>query len=144
RPPSLPALRDDPFLLNAPMLINATLPGDPNPLYVTPFSATGIPLVTDLNVNRAMTAGSAPLFQTFFPPLDQNSDAATGSVGQIFMSGFSSAGVDSFHVPQKRHQNTLQVASTGSWTRSRHQWNFGFDFRHRVLESDVERNTRPV
>jgi Carboxypeptidase regulatory-like domain/TonB dependent receptor len=110
---------DERFLLNAPFLSNFTLPagfGVPNTGPVDYFTFTGTD-VQDL----------------------------LGPVGQVAIAGFSPVGVDVFNFPQRRVNNTYQLADTITWSvGSGHNLTFGTDIRRTELISDLPRNSRPL
>ena len=115
------AFPDVPFLLNARVLENLTLPN---------FDAA----------NNRITANRGPVFYR---------DAGTvedrlGPVGQVSVAGFSPVGVDVFHFPQKRVNNTYQVADQMTLKRGSHTFIFGTDNRRTELNSILPRNFRPL
>jgi hypothetical protein len=67
-----------------------------------------------------------------------------GPVGQVNIAGFSPVGVDVFNFPQRRVNNTYQVADNLSWRRGTHSLVFGTDIRRTELNSDLPRNARPL
>jgi hypothetical protein len=107
-----------PFLLNAPLLINATIgtigaggqliPG--NPLY-------------------SYQGGTTEDF--------------LGPIGQVAVSGFSPLGVDVNNFPQDRVNNVFQIADTAILRVGDHRFTSGVDVRHAQLNSRLERNFRP-
>ena len=121
-----------PFLLNAPLLENFTLPdvsGDnvqPNQGPVIYFAPPGV------NTQNATQLG--PLGQTL----------RLGAVGQVNIAGFSPVGVDVFNFPQRRVNNTYQVADELTMRAGRHALVFGFDTRRSELNSELPRNARPI
>jgi hypothetical protein len=119
-----------PFLLNAPLIENGTLPtNDPNRNYASYFSS------------RANTElGGAT-------PGQRRPGGALGPVGQVIIPGFSPVGVDVFNFPQQRINNTYQVADTltlRTVARGQHSLAFGGDFRRSELNSDLPRIARPL
>ncbi|HEY1403008.1 MAG TPA: hypothetical protein VGB05_02640, partial [Pyrinomonadaceae bacterium] len=112
------------FLLNAPLLQNFTLP--PNigvfnsgPIfYQLPLTPTGVPFTTE--------------------------SVLGGRVGQITVAGYSPIGVDVFNFPQRRVNNTYQVADTLTTVIGAHNTAFGVDIRRSELNSDLPRNSRPL
>ncbi|HEX8457029.1 MAG TPA: TonB-dependent receptor [Pyrinomonadaceae bacterium] len=108
-----------PFLLNAPLLINATTPaapGQPNTGAITFVRDPDVPTVED----------------------------EIGTLGQVNIAGFSPVGVDVFNFPQHRVNNTYQVADELKWRVGAHNLNFGIDVRRSELNSDLPRNSRPL
>ncbi|HKR11872.1 MAG TPA: carboxypeptidase regulatory-like domain-containing protein [Pyrinomonadaceae bacterium] len=123
RDPSLLASQQSPntpFLLNRPLLANETLPGAASVRYTT------------LGTTER---GDDPI-DPFF--------VGTGPLGQVVISGFSPVGVDVFNFPQRRVNNTYQLADTVSLQRGRHTLILGADTRRTELNSELPRNARPV
>lgn len=110
-------LPDTPFLLNAPQLINATTPSQP-----------GI-------------ANSGPVIYVRSP---FSVEEELGQLGQVNLGGFSPLGVDVFNFPQRRVNNTYQVADEFTWTVNTHRLTMGIDTRRSELNSDLPRNARPL
>jgi hypothetical protein len=116
---------DQSFLLSAPLVYNFTAP----------------------LLARQPTAylSYASLKQAGFTGLpDVNgTEAITGPVGQVLLSGFSSLGIDVFNFPQRRVNNTFQFADTVITNRSKlHRLTAGFDLRRSQLNSFLDRNSR--
>lgn len=112
-----------PFLLNAPFLSNLTLPGDP---------------FVDLRTNGGRTTETGLDGRGSIP------GGALGPLGQVIISGFSPVGVDVFNFPQKRVNNTYQLADTVTLSKGTHSFAFGTDIRRTELNSDLPRNSRPL
>lgn len=113
-PSQFPSL---PFLLNAPLLANATLP---------------------VRVGGQFVSGA--------PEYDYQgitTEQVTGPIGQVLISGFSPVGVDVLTFPQRRANNTFQSADTIVYQASRHLVTAGVDFRRTQLNSSLDRNFRP-
>ncbi|HEY0082468.1 MAG TPA: hypothetical protein VGB61_06740, partial [Pyrinomonadaceae bacterium] len=106
-----------PFLLNAPYIVNGTLPE-------TAFTPN----------TGAVIYGS-----TGFTTEDE-----LGPVGQVSIAGFSPLGVDVFNFPQQRVNNTYQIADTLTLRAGAHSLAFGMDIRRTELNSDLPRNARPL
>jgi hypothetical protein len=111
----------EPFLLNARVLENLTLPN---------FNAA----------TNSVTPNTGPVFYR---------DAGTvedrlGPLGQVVVAGFSPVGVDVFHFPQKRVNNTYQLADQMTLKRGSHTFIFGTDDRRTELNSILPRNFRPL
>lgn len=100
------------FLLNAPLLVNDTIPGSTNVLYNS--------------------------FFTF------NTEAILGPVGQVSIAGYSPVGVDVFNFPQRRVNNTYQLADTMTIRGGNHSFTLGADFRRSELNSELPVNARPL
>lgn len=106
---------DKRFLLNAKSFANGTLPG----------SAPTYFLFDDTEGDLRLGTGTDP-------------------IGQVLLSGFSPLGVDVYNFPQQRANNTFQIAETVSYNAGRHHVLAGADFRRTQLNSNLERNFRPV
>jgi hypothetical protein len=118
-------VRNTPFLLNAPLILNSTLPAVLNP--------QGTEFGPNLGPVRYTTDSTAP-----------RTEAALGAVGQINMAGFSPVGVDVFNFPQRRVNNTYQAADTLTYNAGSHRLAFGVDTRRTELNSELPRNARPL
>jgi hypothetical protein len=111
-------LPGEPFLLNAPYVVNNTLPESPT--------------VPNLGPVRYATVEGA------------STEDVLGPVGQVSIAGFSPVGVDVFNFPQRRVNNTYQLADTFTWQLGDHAVAFGADVRRTELNSDLPRNSRPL
>ena len=109
-------LPNEPFLLNAPTLINNS----------DPDSRDTVKYVTD----GARDVGGAEF-------------TSLGPVGQVIISPFSPVGLDVYLFPQARANNTIQFADTLTWFRANHIYKFGVDVRRTQLNSLLNRNYRP-
>jgi hypothetical protein len=109
---------DQPFLLNRPALGNGARPLPSGQL-------------------------NDPYFVTYFAASARETEAQTGPLGQMIVSGFSPVGVDVFNLPQARANNTFQFADTVIAVRGRHQAVFGIDVRRTQLNSRLDRNFLP-
>ena len=118
-----------PFLLNTPLIANVTLPGRV-PSYRT-VNSQGTPF-GDIE--------TAPLIPV--PGAAQNE--SIGPIGQMKVSGFSPLGVDVFNFPQQRTNKTYQFANTFLHDHGQHRITTGFDIRRTHLDSNLERNFRPL
>ncbi|MFL6208694.1 MAG: carboxypeptidase regulatory-like domain-containing protein [Pyrinomonadaceae bacterium] len=116
------SLLNTPFLLNAPLLLNSVLP----------------------NIDSAgrTTPNTGPVRYTS-DPAAATSEAGTGPIGQVQIAGFSPVGVDVFNFPQRRVNNTYQVADELTMRAGRHAYVFGVDTRRSELNSQLPRNSRP-
>ena len=65
-----------------------------------------------------------------------------GPLGQVAIAGFSPVGVDVFNFPQRRVNNTYQLADDLTVRAGRHTFVFGVDTRRTELNSDLPRNAR--
>ncbi|HEY0385270.1 MAG TPA: carboxypeptidase-like regulatory domain-containing protein, partial [Pyrinomonadaceae bacterium] len=98
-----------PFLLNAPLRINNTLP-NLNPLGPN----TGPVFYGSVGTTEQGTS---------ICPVEicgSNGFAGIGRVGQVQIAGFSPVGVDVFNFPQDRVDNTYQLADQITWRIGRH------------------------
>jgi hypothetical protein len=116
-------LTNTPFLLNAPLLLNSTFPR----------SITTIDFGANTGPVRYTNNQSAP-----------RAESQLGAVGQINMAGFSPVGVDVFNFPQRRVNNTYQLADNLTYNLSTHRLAFGMDSRRTELNSELPRNARPL
>ncbi|MGI9106686.1 MAG: carboxypeptidase regulatory-like domain-containing protein [Pyrinomonadaceae bacterium] len=128
-------LPDTPFLLNAPLLENFTFPRrDPNS--TTRFAPTTGPVVyvstPGVTVQNAIQLGPT------------GSINRLGAVGQVSIAGFSPLGVDVFNFPQRRVNNTYQIADELTIRAGTHTPVFGVDVRRTELNSELPRNSRPL
>lgn len=112
-----------PFLLNAPFVSNETLPGGS---FVSLRTFPGRNTETGLDGIGSILGG------------------ALGPLGQVVIAGFSPVGVDVFNFPQKRVNNTYQLADTATVRIGSHSFAFGADIRRTELNSDLPRNSRPL
>ena len=106
-----------PFLLNAVELINVTTPAAPGIPNTLPVTYVRQPFTVEEEV---------------------------GPLGQVFVAGFSAIGVDVYNFPQRRVNNTYQLADNLTVRRGAHNYVFGFDLRRSDLNSDLPRNARPL
>ena len=112
-----------PFLLNARALLNITRPGAPGVANTGPviFDSTPIPTFPGFSVEEEL-----------------------GTLGQVNIAGFSPVGVDVFNFPQRRVNNTYQMADVLTYRSGNHNYAFGTDIRRSELNSDLPRNNRPL
>jgi hypothetical protein len=108
---------DIPFLLNAPSLFNVTLPDSPGVANTGPVRYTRLPVTVERQF---------------------------GALGQVVIAGFSPIGVDVFNFPQRRVNNTYQIADQLVMRLGRHTLTFGTDNRRTELNSELPRNARPL
>ncbi|MCX6610412.1 MAG: TonB-dependent receptor [Acidobacteria bacterium] len=108
-----------PFLLNAPLLLDITTPGK-DPQYVSATRVGGLGYKGD------------------------DTEELTGPLGQLKMAGYSPLGVDVYNFPQRRANNTFQLADTITLVRGPHLLMGGFDIRHTRIDSVLDRNARPL
>jgi hypothetical protein len=118
------ALPNTPFLLNAPLLVNASFPGGP-PAYLT---------FQGFNTEGGVNDGSV----TGIP------NNGTGPLGQMVVSGYSPVGTDVFNFPQGRTNNLFQFADTFIFNTRKNRITGGFDIRRSHLDSFLDRNSRPL
>ncbi|MFS8085219.1 MAG: hypothetical protein ACMG6H_06280, partial [Acidobacteriota bacterium] len=116
---------NSPFLLNARRVENDTLP-----------------------VNIGVPNAGPVLYRTIGTTECGNNDCTFGSgigrVGQINVAGFSPIGVDTNFFPQRRVNNTYQIADTLGYRAGNHTLAFGEDIRRVELNSDLPRNSRTL
>jgi hypothetical protein len=116
-------LPSEPFLLNAPLILNSTLPR----------------VITTTNFGPNL----GPVLYTRDPGAP-HTEAALGVIGQVNLAGFSPVGVDVFNFPQRRVDNTYQIADTLTLRARSHAFTFGADIRRTELNSELPRNSRPL
>lgn len=120
-----------PFLLNAPLLLNVTAPnadGTLNPAtYVSATSPQGAALLNSLGYSSVTST-----------------EQIAGPLGQVIIPGFSPVGVDVNSFPQSRANNTFQIADTVTYIRSGNLFTFGFDVRRPQINSTLDRGFRPL
>ena len=123
---------NSPFLLNARLLENDTLPaaiGVPNTgpvLYRNP-RPNSVSATTECGFNNNCQFGSG-----------------LGRVGQVNIAGFSPIGADVNFFPQKRVNNTYQLADTVNWRARNHRLAFGADIRRVELNADLPPRSRTL
>ncbi|HEX8424364.1 MAG TPA: hypothetical protein VF634_13185, partial [Pyrinomonadaceae bacterium] len=117
-----------PFLLNAPLLENFTFP---RLISDTEFGANTGPVVyvatPGATVQNAMQLGPTGQVRRL------------GAVGQVSVAGFSPLGVDVFNFPQRRVNNTYQLADELTMRAAGHSLVFGTDLRRSELNSELPR-----
>jgi hypothetical protein len=116
------SLPNTPFLLNAPLILNTTLP-----------RASGAQFLPNIGPVTYST-----------DPSSLHTESALGPVGQVRLAGFSPLGVDVFNFPQQRVNNTYQVADELKIRRGSHSIVFGADVRRTELNSLLPRNARSL
>jgi len=94
-----------------------------------------------LFVNDTLPSSNSVLYDRFF---NFNVEDILGPVGQVVIAGFSPIGVDVFNFPQRRVNNTYQLADTLTIKTNRHNMTFGADVRRTELNSELPRNARPL
>jgi hypothetical protein len=118
----LKPIQDEQFFLNRPYLVNFTLPDN--------FGvANSGPVLYKRGLGTTINTDQFPSF---------------GPVGQLIVAGFSPVGVDVFNFPQRRVNNTYQIADTVTGKIFDHNLAFGLDFRRSELNSALPRNSRPL
>ncbi|CAN5219816.1 hypothetical protein BH18ACI2_BH18ACI2_03510 [soil metagenome] len=126
-------------LLNAPLLENFTSPGAVGtganaPLL--PNTGNVFYLAATSTLGRCVATGGTPRACT--------TEDQLGPVGQINVAGFSPLGIDVVNFPQRRVNNTYQVADTLTLRAGSHHYTFGVDTRRTELNSDLPRNARQI
>jgi hypothetical protein len=111
------------FLLNAPLLLNVTLPGDQGVFFLP---------------------GNPVIGRTVESAVNQFGSGRLAPIGQVNVAGYSPIGVDVFNFPQRRVNNTYQLADTMTKQFGEHNLAFGVDIRRTELNSDLPRNARPL
>ena len=119
-------LPNTPFTLNAPYLANFTLPSDNRIEYLQ---------YTNRNTELGLPNANGVFGFT--------NDGALGPIGQVLMPGFSPLGVDVYNFPQRRVNNTFQLADILSFRKGVHNAAFGADIRRSQLNSNLSRNQLP-
>ncbi len=94
-----------------------------------------------LRVNDTLPGFNNVLYDSFF---NFNTEDILGPVGQVSIAGFSPVGVDVFNFPQRRVNNTYQLADNLTVRAGSHSFTFGADFRRSELNSELPVNARPV
>ena len=121
----LPSRFPVPFLLNAPLLENFTLP--------------------ELSFEQGrieIRPNTGPVFYRARP--GRTVEDELGPLGQVVIAGYSPVGVDVFNFPQRRVNNTYQIADSLTWRAGRHNLGFGTDIRRTELNSILPNNARPL
>jgi hypothetical protein len=114
-------LPNTPFLLNARLIENFTLP----------------------DIGRdALLPNTGPVILQRRP--GATAEQPLGPVGQVNIAGFSPVGVDVYNFPQSRVNNTYQVADNLTFRFAKHTLVVGYDGRRSELNSDLQRNFRPL
>ena len=117
-----------PFLLNAQLLENTTLPE----IFVAPDQS-----------RFEIRPNSGPILYLARPARTAE-DELGSPVGQVNIAGFSPVGVDVFNFPQKRVNNTYQIADGATLRAGDHNFGFGTDIRRTELNSVLPNNARPL
>lgn len=124
-------------LINAPLLENFTSPGVNASRMFVANPVDVFYLAASSNIGRCgLAAGQADRACT--------TEDRLGPIGQVNVAGFSPVGIDVFNFPQRRVNNTYQLADTLSWGAGNHRFTFGADTRRTELNSDLPRNARTL
>ena len=121
-------MRDNEFLIpstsfpNTPFLLNARVRSN----------------FTRPNADGGPNTGPVQYFN--FP---LNTEQLGGALGQVFIAGLSPVGVDVYNFPQRRVNNTYQLAGILTWRFGDHSLALGADNRRTELNSDLPRLFRP-
>jgi hypothetical protein len=94
-----------------------------------------------LRVNDTLPGSANVLYDSFFT---FTTEQILGPLGQVNIAGFSPVGVDVFNFPQRRVNNTYQLADTFTARRDRHSLTLGADIRRSELNSEIPVNARPA
>jgi hypothetical protein len=123
------ALADTPFLLNARIIENFTAPE-----------------VRSVGGAFQIVPNTGPVLYFSQPPFTfpRTVEQELGPVGQVQMAGFSPVGVDVFNFPQRRVNNTYQLADNLTLRAGEHSLAFGLDTRRTELNSELPRNSRSL
>jgi hypothetical protein len=97
-----------------------------------------------LNTRRLLNATLPSDGETYYTIAGSNTEDITDPIGQVIISGYSPIGVDVFNFPQRRVNNTFQIADTAIYNLTNHRLIGGADFRRIQLNSRLDRNFRPV
>ena len=103
------------------------MPGAGAPQYISASSSGGKALLNSLGYGNVT-----------------GSEQITGPLGQVNIAGFSPVGVDVFNFPQNRANNTFQWADKITHVRGGQTFTGGFDIRRNQINSDLDRNARPL
>lgn len=115
---------NEPFLLNAALRVNNTLP---------------------VCLNSDCTRTGPNTGPVLYATATSDVESRIGRVGQVNIAGFSPVGVDVFNFPQRRVNDTYQFADTLSWqVGGGHNPVFGADLRITNLNSFLPRNSRTL
>jgi hypothetical protein len=121
------------FLLNRPLLQGVSLSDTGN----VPFTRVSGSAISNKCPSGATPGGNEVI----------NTECVTGPVGQVIIGGFSPVGVDVYNFPQRRVNNTYQLADTMTIRESGRTavtYTFGADIRRSELNSALPRNSRPL
>jgi hypothetical protein len=126
-----------PFMLNAPLLMNVTLPGMSAPQFVSANSGPGSTLLSNNSdaICRFFTSGCNGIVPTSTNQVD------TARLGALSVGGYSSVGVTagnfptSGNFPESRFNSTWEFADAVSALLGTHIVSFGFDIRWLRLDS---------
>jgi hypothetical protein len=122
-----------PFLLNAPLLENFTFPRLISDTEFGPNTGAVVYVATPgATVQNSMQLGPTGQVRRL------------GAIGQVSIAGFSPLGVDVFNFPQRRVNNTYQLADELTLRAAGHSLVFGADMRRSELNSELPRNSRPL
>jgi len=94
-----------------------------------------------LLANDTLPNGTNVLYDNFF---NFDVEDVFGPTGQISIAGYSPVGVDVFNFPQRRVNNTYQLADSLTARLPHHSLAFGVDMRRSELNSDLPRNARSL
>ena len=94
-----------------------------------------------LRVNDTIPGSNSVLYNSFF---NFNTEDILGPVGQVSIAGYSPVGADVFNFPQRRVNNTYQLADTMTIRGGNHNFTLGADFHRSELNSELPVNARPL
>jgi hypothetical protein len=123
-----------PFMLNAPLLMNVTLPGMPGPQFESAASGPGSTLLS--NNYNAICRFFIFTPQCINPELPTSTNQIdTARLGALSVGGYSSVGVTASNFPETRFNDTWEFADAVSALYRTHILSFGFDIRWLRLDS---------
>src|SRR4030095_1490835 len=91
-----------------------------------------------LNARKLANATLPDDPQTVYETRILDTESDTDTIGQVIVSGFSPIGADVFNFPQRRVNNTFQIADTVVYNAGRHRLIGGVDVRRTQLNSQVD------
>ena len=94
-----------------------------------------------VRVNDTLPGFANVLYDRFF---NFTTEDILGPLGQVSIAGYSPVGVNVFNFPQRRVNNTYQLADTITVRRGNHSFTLGADVRRSELNSELPVNARPL
>lgn len=140
-----------PFLLNKPLILNATRGPNSPPTFYTAAGRQGQALVQFVpppylaygvwQLKCPFCASSQGILPFGSPSTTED---LLGPIGEVKVAGFSPVGIDSYNFPSTLANNTFQWADTLSKIVGKHKLSFGVDARRTAINSRVDQNFRPL